>query len=82
MEKLSNGEIELENETHDSFTYGDYMKTCYQKENKELIIRGRKKKSGNNASIRLISWRFGIHKANYYWPKPALNTQRNSQKHF
>ena len=39
LEKIKSGEIEFEAESYDSFTPGDFMKTCYSEENKELIMK-------------------------------------------
>ncbi len=39
LEKIKSGEIEFEAESYDSFTPGDFMKTCYSEDNKELIMK-------------------------------------------
>ena len=39
LEKIKSGEIEFEAESYDGFTPGDFMKTCYSEENKELITK-------------------------------------------
>ena len=37
--KIKSGEIEFEAESYDGFTPGDFIKTCYSEENKELIMK-------------------------------------------
>ena len=37
--KIKSGEIEFEAESYDGFTPGDFIKTRYSEENKELIMK-------------------------------------------
>ena len=37
--KIKSEEIEFEAESYDGFTPGDFIKTCYSEENKELIMK-------------------------------------------
>ena len=37
--KIKSEEIEFEAESYDGFTPGDFIKTCYSDENKELIMK-------------------------------------------